>query len=179
MTTSRLSMIKSVGRWPFVSPLAAPFWLGVRIYLGAVWLRFGIGKLNDGWLTSDPLGPMFSMIGDGNLPATVDFYQPVIAWLSGIGATPLLSVIIPLAEVVFAISFLTGLMIVPMAIAASLLNANLILAGVAAFDFDGRVILLQLLLVGAWRVAGELGLGDSVRRLRGEYRAAWRAATSH
>lgn len=54
------------------------------------------------------------------------------------------------------------------------MNLNLILSGIAPWSFDGRVILMQLLIILAWRVARELGLGDSIRRLRPQYRRAIR-----
>ena len=57
-----------------------------------------------------------------------------------------------------------GVLLVPAAIVATLLNVNLLLSGVASIRFDGRIIALQLLLLMAWRVAGHLGLGTLVRR---------------
>ena len=49
-------------------------------------------------------------------------------------------------------------------VAATLLNVNLVLSGVASLRFDGRIIAMQLLLLLAWRVAGYLGLGTLARR---------------
>jgi len=75
-----------------------------------------------------------------------------------------LSVCIPLVEVGVGIAFITGVLLVPAAIAATMLNVNLILSGVASIAFDGRIIALQVLLLLAWRVAGYLGLGTLARR---------------
>ncbi len=64
------------------------------------------------------------------------------------------SAAIPLTELLVAAAFFSGLLLVPAAIGAVLLNLNLILSGIATWQFDGRIILLQLLLLVAWRVAG-------------------------
>jgi hypothetical protein len=82
-----------------------------------------------------------------------------------------MSAAIPLLEITFAAAFFAGVLLVPAAIAACLLNVNLVLSGVATWDFDGRVIGLQLLLLLAWRVAGYLGMGESLGRLLRSYRA--------
>lgn len=163
-----------IAGWIFRSPLAAPVWFVLRIYLGAVWLRFGWSKVEDGWLTTDAVGPLLKAIAAGSLPTPLGIYAPFAEVLLGLGVTPLLSIAIPIAELVFAAAFLAGVALVPAAIGATLLNVNLLLAGIAAWEFDGRIIVLQLTLLAAWRVAGELGLSDSLRRLRGYYSEAFR-----
>lgn len=145
--------------WPFRSTLTSPLWLGLRIYLASVWLQFGVGKIRGGWLDGDALGALLQAVADGQTPAPFPFYEPVAAVLLAVGADVALSILIPLAEVAIATAFLTGVLLVPAAIGAILINANLILAGIASVNFDGRIIALQVLLLLAWRVAGFLGLG--------------------
>jgi len=151
-------------RWPFASRFASPLWLGLRIYLGMIWLQFGHAKVQGGWLGGDALRPLLRAVAQGQTPAPFPFYRHVAGALVASGADQLLSVMIPLAELAVAAAFFSGLLLAPAALGAVLLNLNLILSGVATWAFDGRIILLQLLLLVAWRVAGYLGLGHVVAR---------------
>ena len=156
------SRIAHAARWPFASRLASPLWLGVRIYLGSVWLQFGVAKIRGGWLTGNPLNALLDAVARGQTPAPFAAYRHVARALIDGGADRVLSVAIPLTELVVAAALFSGLLLVPAVVGAVLLNLNLILSGVASWSFDGRIILLQLLLLAAWRVAGFLGLGQVV-----------------
>ncbi len=164
---------RAAARLLFASPLASPLWLVLRVYLGSVWLQFGLAKVRGGWLTENPLRGLLRAVADGSTPAPLEAYRPVAGLLVEVGADRVLSVAIPLAELAVAGAFFAGVLLVPAAIGACLLNLNLILAGVASLRFDGRIILLQLLLLAAWRAAGFLGLGASLRDLGRSYRALW------
>lgn len=152
--------------WPFRSRLASPFWLSVRLYLGWVWLHFGTGKIRSGWLTMNPMESLLEAIAAGHTRAPFAFYRPVARLLLDTGADAVLSRAIPLTEVALGVLFAAGVLLVPAAIGAIILNLNLILAGIASVSFDGRIILLQLLLLAAWPVAGYLGLGTAAAALR-------------
>lgn len=157
-------------RWPFASRFASPLWLGVRIYLGSIWLQFGLAKVEAGWLRGDSMHSMLDAIARGLTPAPFPAYRHVAQTLLELGADRWMSIGIPLAELAVALAFFSGILLVPAAIGASLLNLNLILSGIASWHFDGRVIALQVLLLAAWRVADFVGLGRIVpavrRRLR-------------
>lgn len=150
--------------WPFRSLIASPVWLVLRFYLASIWLQFGIGKLRGGWLDGDALHGLLSAVAAGHTPAPFPAYTRVAELLVATGMDRVLSVLIPLTEVAIAAAFISGLLLVPAAIAATLLNLNLILSGIASIHFDGRIIAMQVLLLLAWRVAGYLGLGTLVAR---------------
>jgi thiosulfate dehydrogenase (quinone) large subunit len=150
--------------WPFRSVLASPVWLVLRFYLASVWLQFGIGKIRGGWLNGDALHGLLGAVAAGHTPAPVPAYARVAELLVATGLDRVLSVLIPLTEVAVAAAFVSGVLLVPAAIAATLLNLNLILSGIASIHFDGRIIALQVLLLLAWRVAGYLGLGTLATR---------------
>ena len=160
----RIARPISILSWPFRSPLASPAWLLLRFYLASVWLQFGVGKIRGGWLRGDGLHALLSLVGNGQTPAPVPGYSRVAALLVETGMDRVLSVAIPLMEVAVAAAFITGVMLVPAAIGAILLNVNLILSGVASLHFDGRIIAMQTMLLLAWRVAGYLGLGTLFSR---------------
>jgi thiosulfate dehydrogenase (quinone) large subunit len=145
-------------RFPFTSRLASPLWLLVRLYLAYVWFSMGYGKLSAGFLTADPIGDLLRLAGDGVLPVPFEAYRGVAAWLVDLGVTPLLSHGMPFLEMAVALAFVGGVLLVPAALGATFLNLNFLLSGVAIAYLDIRVIVLQLLLVLAWRVAGTLGV---------------------
>lgn len=145
--------------WPFRSPLVSPAWLALRLYLASIWLQFGVAKIQHGWLAGGSLRGLLQAVAAGQTPAPFPFYARVAEALLATGADRVLSIAIPLAEVAVGLAFLFGVLLVPAAIGAILLNLNLILAGVASMHFDGRIIALQLLLLLGWRAAGYLGLG--------------------
>lgn len=163
MRTQRARQI-DIFTWPFRSLLASPVWLVLRLYLASVWLQFGIGKIRGGWLDGDGLHGLLSAVAAGQTPAPFPFYTRVAELLVQTGMDRVLSLVIPFAELAVGLAFLTGVLLVPAAIGAILLNLNLILSGVASIHFDGRIIALQVLLLLAWRVAGYLGLGTLLRR---------------
>jgi uncharacterized membrane protein YphA (DoxX/SURF4 family) len=152
--------------WPFSSRLASPLWLGIRIYLGSIWLQFGLAKVEGGWLTGNPMHSMLDAIARGMTPAPFPAYRHVAQALLDVGADRWMSVGLPLAELAVALAFFSGILLVPAAVGASLLNLNLILSGMASWQFDGRIIALQLLLLAAWRVADYVGLARVVSHLR-------------
>ncbi|HEX7240637.1 MAG TPA: hypothetical protein VF263_10240 [Longimicrobiaceae bacterium] len=158
--------VQDIVRWPFSSRLAAPLWLALRIYLGSIWLQFGVAKVQGGWLTTNPMHGMLDAIARGLTPAPFPFYRHVAQALLDAGMDRWISVGLPLAELAVSLAFFSGLLLVPAAVGASLLNLNLILSGLATWHFDGRIIALQLLLAAAWRVADYVGVARIVAMLR-------------
>ena len=145
-------------RWPFVHRYASPIWLAVRVYLGWTWLQVGLGQVNSGWLTSDPIGLMFTQIVEGKIAVPLLFYRDVASMLLAGGISPLISHSMPIAQIAVALAFFSGVLVVPAAIGAILLNLNIILSGIGLIALDGQFIMLQLLLILAWRSASRLGV---------------------
>ena len=157
-----LARTVTVLRWPFRHRYAAPIWLALRLYLGWIWLQFGIDKLQAGWLTKDAIGPMLKLGADGALPLPLPIYGEVAAFLLGLGVTPLISFVMPFLELAVAVAFLSGVFVIPAAIGAIALNLNIILSGIGQVAFDGRIIALQLLLIMAWPIAEQIGLRSTI-----------------
>jgi uncharacterized membrane protein YphA (DoxX/SURF4 family) len=150
--------LRSIVRWPFTNRLASPIWLAVRLYLAYTWFTMGLDKFSSGFLTGDPIGQMLGMAGNGALPVPLEAYRPVARWLVDLGLTPLLSHSMPFLELAVALSFISGILLVPAALGAVFLNANFLLSGVGIAQLDGLCIVLQLLLLLAFRVAGYIGV---------------------
>jgi hypothetical protein len=130
-----------------------------------MWIQFGYQKIGAGFLTGDPIGDMLKLVGNGTLAVPFEFYRPVARMLVDSGLTTLLSFTMPFLEMAVALSFATGVLVVPAAVGATLLNINFILSGIGQVSFDGRFIALQLLLVLAFRVVGKIGLERLVVRI--------------
>lgn len=157
--TTVAAHLRSIVRWPFSNRFASPLWLAVRLYLGYVWFTMGYSKLSSGFLTADPIGDMLRLAGDGVMPVPVEAYRSVARLLVDLGVTPLLSHSMPFLEMAVALAFISGILLVPAALGAIFLNANFLLSGVAIVALDSRFIVLQLLLILAFRVAGYIGVG--------------------
>jgi uncharacterized membrane protein YphA (DoxX/SURF4 family) len=119
----------------------------LRAYLAFVWLRFGIMKVQGGWLTTNPLRPLLSLIAAGQLPTTVPGYSFVARALVATHTDALLSVIIPCTEIGVGLALLAGVRVRATAVIACALNVNLLLAGIASVSLDGRMIVLQVMLI--------------------------------
>ncbi|HVE79572.1 MAG TPA: hypothetical protein VNA89_11945, partial [Gemmatimonadaceae bacterium] len=136
--------------------------VAVRAYLAYVWLRFGLGKIETGWLTSNPLRPLVRLVADGQSHAWLAVYEPLARWVLDAGADRLLAAAFPLAELAIAAALATGVLVRPAAALATLINLNLVLAGLSPWRFDGRIIALQLALLAVGMAATRYG----VRSLR-------------
>lgn len=166
-TTHRTLFARVAGaaRWPFTNRFASPIWFALRLYLGYLWFQFGLQKLQAGWLTSDPVGSMLKLVADGTLNVPFEFYRGIARLLVDSGATVLLSHSMPFLEMAVALAFVSGVLVVPAAVGATLLNINFILSGIGVPAFDGRFIALQLLIILAWRIAGAIGFEPLVVRM--------------
>ena len=143
--------------------------LGLRSYLAYVWLRFGWGKIEAGWLTSNLIEPLIDVVANGYTNAWLPIYQPLARAALALGLDRALGIAFPLAEVAIAAALITGLSLRRAVITAILINLNLILSGLSPWQFDGRIILLQLIVLALGTSASRYGwssLVSSIRRLR-------------
>jgi uncharacterized membrane protein YphA (DoxX/SURF4 family) len=157
--TRPLSRTAHATRVHAAGPLAAAAAaLALRGYIAFVWLRFGVAKLRDGWLTSNPLEPLFTTIAAGQLPTTAPGYSWVAKMMVATHADAVLSVAIPFTEIAIGLAMLFNVRPRTAALVACALNVNLLLAGVASFSLDGRMIVLRLLLVALLTLAPAVSL---------------------
>lgn len=167
-----MGYIYTAFRWPFTHRYASPIWLAVRLYLGWTWLQVGLGQVGSGWLTSDPIGLMFTQIVDGKIAVPLPFYRDVASILLEGGVSPIISHSMPIVQIAIALAFFSGVLVVPAAVGAILLNLNIILSGIGLIALDGQFILLQLLLILAWPIASGIGVERLLVRVSV---ALWRA----
>ena len=132
--------------------------LALRGYIAFVWLRFGVTKLQQGWLTTNPMKPLFTMIAAEQLPTTAPGYAWIAKAVVLTHADVLMSVAIPAVEIAIGLALLFNVRPRTAALVACVLNVNLLLAGVATFALDGRMIVLQLVLVALLTLVPGAGL---------------------
>jgi NADH dehydrogenase len=132
--------------------------LGVRLYLAFVWLRFGIGKIEAGWLTSNPARGLIDVVAKGYTHAWLRIYEPLAHWVLSQGIDSVIAVALPLIEVAIGLALITGALLRPALWLAMFINLNLVLSGLASWTFDGRVMALQLFLLALGAAAGRHGL---------------------
>ena len=152
-----LTRVRAAVVWPFTNRYASPLWLALRLYLGWIFLQFGWRKLETGWLAGDPMGAVIKQIASGALPVSFAPFRDFCAFLIDSGLTPLLSHTMPFMELAVALAFISGILVVPAAIGASILLVNFILSGIGTLNFEGRILLGLALLVLAYRVVDVIG----------------------
>jgi thiosulfate dehydrogenase [quinone] large subunit len=150
---------------PFTHVYASPIWLAVRLYLGYMWWMMGVQKIGAGFLTGDPIGPILKLGADGTLAVPLEFFRPIASMLVASGLTPLISFSMPFLEMAVALAFVSGVLVVPAAIGATLLNIIFVLSGIGQIQLDGRFIALQLLMIAAFRVVSYIGIQRYVVRI--------------
>ena len=151
-------------RWASLFWLVALGAFFVRLYLASLWFRFGMAKIDAGWLALNPVRGLLSVVGAGQTPMPIPNLSIVANWLLAVRADALLSVVLPLTEIALAAAFLTGCYARRAALVGIAVNASLILAGLASVGFDGRIIALQAVVLLAGRRAEVLGV--PIGRLR-------------
>ncbi len=164
-------------QWLFASPHAAWIWLVARLFLGYQWLHAGFGKVtgadggfwtwhfaytSDSWLKSAKpfqgfLGYALTNANKGpNSAVNYGWYASFLRWLAHPGPAAVMSWLIPFAEMAIGIALIAGLFVGIAAFFGATLNFSFGLAGVAGVN--PVFLVLEVLLVLAWRNAGYLGL---------------------
>jgi thiosulfate dehydrogenase [quinone] large subunit len=164
-TSSFLSRAFAAIRWPFTNRYAAPLWLALRLYIGWIFFQMGLGKIQSGWLSGDPTGDLLKLVANGTLPVPFEFYRGVADALVGAGVTPLLSYTMPFMELAVALALFSGVLTPVAAFGAILLNVNFILTGIGQVDFDGPIIVANILLILSYRVVGLIGFEKLAARI--------------
>jgi thiosulfate dehydrogenase (quinone) large subunit len=153
---------------------AAPIWLAARIYVGYLWLHAGWEKVTgttggvwawhwsftgDSWLRSSAGLKGFAAFALGNAqgpnaPVNYGWYAAFLRWLEHGGGW--MAPVIAIGETVIGLALLLGLLTAIAAFFGGLLTVAFGLAGIAGVN--PIFLVLEMLLVLAWRNAGYIGL---------------------
>ena len=136
-------------------------WLILRVYLGYSWLTSGWGKItNPGWATGAPLRGFWenavAVPETGRPPIAFDWYRNFIQFMLDNQWYEWFADLIMYGEVLVGIALILGAFTGLAAFAGSFMNWNFIMAGTASTN--GLMLILAVLLILGWKVAGWYGL---------------------
>lgn len=152
----------ALARFLFTSVRSAPLWLGIRLYLGYEWFEAGRNKLGDpAWMEGGLALRGFweravSIPEQGRPPITYDPYREYIQFMLDQGWYDWFAKLVAVGEVLIGIGLVLGALTGIAAFSGALLNMSFMLAGTVSTN--PVLFTLSILLVLAWRVAGQIGL---------------------
>jgi thiosulfate dehydrogenase [quinone] large subunit len=153
----------SITRLLFSDTRFAWLWLIVRLYLGWTWLDAGLHKLTDpAWMvTGEALKGFWQRAVQIPQPPArpliaFDWYRAFIQALLDGSHYGWFAKLVTLGEVAVGIALIVGAFVGIAAFFGAFMNWNYIMAGTASAN--GLMIVLAILLVLAWKVAGWYGL---------------------
>ena len=137
------------------------FWLILRVWLGYGWLTSGWGKFsNPAWTSGDALKGFWTgavQVPESGRPAIAyDWYRLFLQWLLNIEAYTWFAKVVMVGEVTVGILLILGALTGIAAFVGGFMNWNFIMAGSASTN--GMMMLVAMLLILAWKVAGYYGL---------------------
>lgn len=160
-----------ISRFLFADTRLAWIWVILRVYVGLIWLEAGWGKVTSAVWTGDKAGVAIAGFVGGALEKTGGAHPDVAGWY----AMWLKEVILPNAsvfshmvaygELLIGLGLILGAFTGVAAFFGTFLNMSFLFAG--AVSINPIMILIQLFLILAWRVAGWFGLDRFILPLFG------------
>lgn len=178
-TTARGRIIEDppIARFLFSDVRMAWVWLPVRLWLGYEWITHGWEKLRSpAWMQGGEALKGFwtnavQIPAQGRPPIAFDWYRNFIQFLLDTESYTWFAKAVAVGEFLIGLALIVGAFVGIAAFFGALLNFNFIMAGSASTN--GLLLLLALLLVLAWKIAGYIGADYFLLRWLGvpwEYR---------
>jgi thiosulfate dehydrogenase (quinone) large subunit len=152
----------NITRFLFADTRMAPAWLILRLWLGYQWLVHGWEKLSDpAWIGSEA-GAAVGGFAQGALQQTSGEFPQVTGWYAGflenvvLPNATLFSYMVTFGELAIGLALILGLFTGIAAFFGAFMNASFIFAGTAGAN--PLMLIVAVLLMLAWRVAGYWGL---------------------
>ncbi|MBA3533356.1 MAG: DoxX family membrane protein [Ardenticatenales bacterium] len=147
----------------FSDTRAAWLWLIVRLYLGYQWVEAGWHKVTDaawGYGAGEALKGYWTRaiaIPEEGRPAiSFDWYRDFLTSLLNSEAYTWMAPIIAYGELLVGIGLIIGAFVGVAAFFGAFMNWNFLMAGSASTN--GMLLVIAVLLILAWKVAGYIGL---------------------
>lgn len=137
------------------------FWLIVRLYVGWDWLDAGWHKISGGgWIDGGTALKGYwtnavAIPAEGRAPITFGWYRSFLQFLLDAQAYTWFGKLIAFGELLVGIGLIVGAFVGIAAFFGALMNWNFIMAGSASSN--GLLLVLAILLVLAWKIAGYYG----------------------
>lgn len=146
----------------FNHPLAAWFWLPIRVWLGWQWVEAGLHKFTSpAWMQTGVALKGFwagaiAIPATGNPPIHYAWYRAFLQMLLNANAYTWFAKLVPVGELLVGIALILGLFTGFAALMGGLMNWNFMMAGSASVN--PMFFALSVGLVLAWKVAGWIGV---------------------
>jgi thiosulfate dehydrogenase [quinone] large subunit len=145
-----------IANFLFADTRFAWFWLIVRLYLAYVWLGGAWSKLNNpAWTqTGEALKGFWTKALSSNI--YFDWYESFIQYLVNVEAWTWFAKLVIAGELFVGLTMLLGAFVGIGAFVGAFMNWNFLLAGTVSSN--PLLLILELALILAWKVAGWYGL---------------------
>lgn len=150
-----------LARLLFSDSRAGWLWLLLRVWLGYTWIQSSLGKLtNPKWVeTGEALQAYWlnavKIPETGRPPIAFDWYRSFLQFLLDTQSYTWFAKLVAYGEVLVGIALILGAFTGIAAFFGAFMNWNFIMAGSASTN--GLLIVVAILLVLAWKVAGFVG----------------------
>lgn len=150
-----------LAKFLFSDVRAAWIWLPIRLWLGWQWVEAGLHKVQDPkWVqTGEALKGFWvnavKVPETGRPPIAFDWYRDFINSLLQSQSYTWFGPLISFGELLVGIGLIVGAFVGVAAFFGMLMNFNFIMAGAASTN--GLLLLIGVLIVMAWKVAGYIG----------------------
>ena len=150
----------------FGDTLLSPLWLVLRVYLGYEWVMAGWEKVTSPVWTGTQAGVAVHGFLMGALAKTTGEHPDVASWYAffinhfALDHTALLSYLVAYGEISVGVALILGLFVGVASFFGMTMNFNYLFAGTVSVN--PLFIVIEILLLLAWRTSGYLGLDKVV-----------------
>ena len=152
----------AIARFLFSDVRSAAIWLILRIWLGYAWFDASLRKISDpAWVGNGEALKGFwtnaiKIPETGRAAIAYDWYRSFLTYLLDQQAYTWFGKLVAYGELLIGIALIIGAFVGIAAFFGALMNWNFIMAGVASTN--GLLLVVAILLVLAWKVAGYYGV---------------------
>jgi thiosulfate dehydrogenase [quinone] large subunit len=152
----------AIARFFFADTRFGWVWLIVRLYVGWEWFHAGLDKFNNPVWTGDKAGLAIKGFLAGAIQKTAGAHPDVAgwyAWFLNHAVMPhaaFFSHLVTYGEIAVGVALILGIFTGIAAFFGTFMNLNYLFAGTVSVN--PLLLLLQLFLVLAWRIAGWIGV---------------------
>lgn len=146
----------------FADSRMAWLWLIIRVYVGWEWLLAGWGKLQNPVWVGEKAGVAVQGFLNGALAKTSGAHPDVQGWYAvfvknvALPNAEIFSYLVSYGEVLVGVALILGIFTGIAAFFGSFMNLNFLFSG--AVSLNPILLMLQLFLILAWRIAGYFGV---------------------
>ena len=145
----------------FNSSASAPLWVGIRLYLGFQWLSADEHKIRDSaWRNGDSLEGYWkgavAIPEEGSPKIRYDGWREFLQYMLDHNWADWFTWIIIIGEIAIGVGLLVGALTGLAAFFGATMNVSFLLSGSASTN--PVLLVLAILVIVAWRVAGYIGL---------------------